>query len=62
MLQYFSAERECFRIAPGYNFHQPPHPTPVFYDHYPWGMTSQRFCELVRAADTLEAEAIARCR
>lgn len=37
---------EKFRIAPAYDFRKPPQTAPVFYDSQPWGMTSQRFCEL----------------
>lgn len=45
-LRNFPLPYERFRVAPLYDFSQPPHPGPVFYDHFPWGMTSQRFCEL----------------
>jgi LmbE family N-acetylglucosaminyl deacetylase len=48
---------ERFRIAPEYDFTRPPHSGPVLYDMHPWGMTSQRFCELAQAAeDALQAE------
>lgn len=59
-LKYFSTEQERFRIAPHYNFRKPAHHLPVFYDQYPWGMTSDRFCELAREAiQTLERRAVA---
>jgi N-acetylglucosamine malate deacetylase 2 len=61
MLRYFAPRAERFRIAPQYDFHRPPHSGPVFYDRYPWGMTSQRFCELARAADAVEEAAMAKC-
>lgn len=51
ILCHFAFPWECFRIAPPYNFRRPPHRPPVFYDRQPWGMTSERFCELVGAAD-----------
>lgn len=51
MLRYFTSEHERFRIAPKYNFHKPPHAGKVFYEHYAWGMTAQRFGELTRAVD-----------
>lgn len=51
VLHHFSTERECFRIAPRYDFHKPPHSGPVFYDQHPWGMNSTRFCELAREAE-----------
>ncbi|MBV8114954.1 MAG: PIG-L family deacetylase [Silvibacterium sp.] len=56
ILHCFPPDRECFRIAPRYDFHRPPHRTPVFYDQHPWGMTSARFCELAREADALDRE------
>ena len=49
-LSYFCCAEESFRLAPHYDFMRPPHPAPVFYDHFPWGMTSVRFCELAAAA------------
>ena len=49
-LQYFSTARERFRLAPDYDFTTPPHCPPVFYDGYPWGMNSFRFCELAKEA------------
>lgn len=55
-LRGFSLEYERFRVAPDYDFTQPPHAEPVFYDRQPWGMTSSRFCELAcEAADALLA-------
>lgn len=49
-LKYFSAATEKFRIAPHYDFTKPPHAGPAFYDNFPWGMTSKKFCELAREA------------
>jgi LmbE family N-acetylglucosaminyl deacetylase len=54
-LRNLIADCERFRIAPKYNFQIPPHAPPVLYDNYPWGMTSQRFCELVNEADQMLA-------
>lgn len=45
-LHNFPLQYERFRIAPLYDFQRPPHAGPVLYDRFPWGMTSQRFCEL----------------
>jgi N-acetylglucosamine malate deacetylase 2 len=56
-LRYFEPEKECFRIAPKYDFREPPHPGRVFYEGYQWGMTARRFCELASAADPVEAAA-----
>ena len=62
-LRYFALDFERFRIAPEYDFCRPPHPSPVFYDQYPWGMTSQRFCKLAeKAEDVLQDEILVACR
>jgi N-acetylglucosamine malate deacetylase 2 len=52
-LSSFSLTEERFRIAPDYDFTRPPHPAPVFYDQFPWGMTSDRFCKLAGEAQQL---------
>ena len=44
-------EYERFRVAPQYDFQQPPHEGGALYDRYPWGMTSERFRSLAAAAD-----------
>lgn len=49
-LQVFPLRRELFRIAPVYDFTQPPHPGAAFYDQHSWGITSSRFSELAAAA------------
>jgi len=56
-LSGFHDETERFRIAPVYDFSRPAHEGKVLYEHYPWGMTSDRFCELAQEAETeLEKE------
>lgn len=50
-LAYFSLAQERFRIAPHYDFTRPPHPGPAFYDGFPWGMETQRFCKLAAQAE-----------
>jgi LmbE family N-acetylglucosaminyl deacetylase len=50
-LGYFPLAFERFRVAPTYNFCQPPHAPPVFYDQHRWGMTAQRFCSLAQQAE-----------
>jgi LmbE family N-acetylglucosaminyl deacetylase len=50
-LKGFHDATERYRIAPKYNFTRLPHPGKVLYDHYPWGMTSERFCALAQEAD-----------
>jgi LmbE family N-acetylglucosaminyl deacetylase len=49
-LQYFGVEREQFRLAPAYDFAQPPHAGQLFYERYPWGMDPSRFRQLAVAA------------
>lgn len=61
-LQYFPTDRESFRLAPEYDFSQPPHPGRLFYEDFPWGMTAELFCQLVLAArQDLIPEALASC-
>ena len=50
-LAYFSLAQERFRIAPHYDFTRPPHSGPAFYDGFPWGMETQRFCKLAAQAE-----------
>lgn len=50
-LSKFGTPVESFRIASRYDFTQPPHIPPLLYDQFPWGMTSERFCELAREAE-----------
>lgn len=49
-LSYFPIDCERFRVAPQYDFLRPPNSGSVFYDQYPWGMNSQRFCAMAREA------------
>ncbi len=49
-LTYFPIEIECFRVAPVYDFTQPPHPGMLFYEKFPWGITGAQFRELARSA------------
>jgi N-acetylglucosamine malate deacetylase 2 len=55
-LKGFHASTERYRIAPVYDFTRPPHPGKVYYDRYPWGMTSNRFCALAVDAETRLSE------
>jgi N-acetylglucosamine malate deacetylase 2 len=50
-LKGFHDSTERYRIAPMYDFTRPPHAGELLYDHYPWGMTSDRFCELAEEAE-----------
>lgn len=62
-LSLFRLDAERFRIAPAYEFWRPAHTPPVYYDHQPWGMTSERFCRLAHEAkEALQQEADTSCR
>jgi len=50
-LKGFHEATERYRIAPVYDFTRPPHAGQLLYDRYPWGMTSDRFCELAEKAE-----------
>ena len=50
-LKGFHDATERFRIAPVYDFTKPPHAGKVLYEHYPWGMSSERFCQLAIQAE-----------
>jgi hypothetical protein len=39
MLSRFTLERECFRRAPAYDFTAPPHPGPLLYERWGWGIS-----------------------
>jgi N-acetylglucosamine malate deacetylase 2 len=49
-LKLFPLVTERFRTAPQYDFSSPPQ-QPTLYDQRDWGMTSARFCGLVREAE-----------
>ncbi len=49
-LAQFGTERERFRLAPVYDFRQPPHAGALFYEGFPWGMEGDRFRHLASAA------------
>lgn len=50
-LSGFGLEWERYRVAPEYDFTHPPHDPPLGYDHFPWGMSSARWCELAAEAE-----------
>lgn len=50
-LKNFHDTTERFRIAPVYDFTMPAHEGKLLYEHYPWGMTSERFCRLSQQAE-----------
>lgn len=45
----FGVDEEQFRVAPRYDFAQPPHPGTLHYERYKWGMTGRRWRELAAA-------------
>jgi LmbE family N-acetylglucosaminyl deacetylase len=48
VLQAFRIDIERFRVAPDYDFTEPPHPGRLFYENFNWGMTGARWRELAR--------------
>lgn len=50
VLQQFPLLREPVRVAPEYDFAQPPHEGCLFYDRFEWGMTGNRWRALVSMA------------
>lgn len=49
VLARFGTDRECFRAAPRYDFSRRPHPGPLLYEMYDWGMTADGFLTAVHA-------------
>ncbi len=49
-LAAFGTEREAFRIAPAYDFTQPPHPGELNYERHDWGMTGAAWRRLAASA------------
>jgi LmbE family N-acetylglucosaminyl deacetylase len=50
VLAAFKTDVERLRLAPQYDFSQPPHPGTLYYEQYSWGMDGERFRELAREA------------
>jgi N-acetylglucosamine malate deacetylase 2 len=48
VLQSFPIAIERFRIAPDYDFTEPPHAGRLFYENFNWGMTGARWRHLAR--------------
>jgi N-acetylglucosamine malate deacetylase 2 len=46
----FDTETEQFRLAPRYNFTQPPHVGKLYYERYDWGITGARWRSYAAAA------------
>jgi LmbE family N-acetylglucosaminyl deacetylase len=59
VLQWFPMAIEKFRFAPNYDFTEPPHPGQLYYEMFPWGLNSVRWCELAKHAPRSEEELVA---
>ena len=60
-LEQFPTESEALRIAPAYDFAQPPHAGKLLYECFPWGMTGDHFRRLTTEAEgQLSGEALPR--
>jgi N-acetylglucosamine malate deacetylase 2 len=49
-LAYLPMHAERYRLAPRYDFTQPPHGWPLHYEQFPWGMSGERFRRLAAEA------------
>lgn len=50
VLRRVPLEVERFRVAPEYDFTQPPHSEPLLYEQFPWGISGEEWREHARAA------------
>jgi LmbE family N-acetylglucosaminyl deacetylase len=50
VLAPFALAAERFRLAPSYDFGQPPHPGQLHYERQEWGMSGERWRSLAEAA------------
>jgi len=50
LVDAFPVERECFRLAPDYDFRQPPHRGRLFYEQHDFGLDGARWRELAATA------------
>jgi N-acetylglucosamine malate deacetylase 2 len=50
VLQYFPIAIERFRLAPEYDFTEPPHKGRLYYELFEWGTTGERWRKLAKAA------------
>ena len=50
VLAAFRVEIERYRFAPLYDFSVPPHPGKLYYEHFPWGMTGDKWRRLAAEA------------
>ncbi len=57
MLRQFPLTPERFRLAPRYNFREPPHPGPLLYEMFGWGISGTEWRR--RASEALDALGLA---
>jgi LmbE family N-acetylglucosaminyl deacetylase len=50
VLSWFPVVSERYRVAPRYDFTQPPHPGTLHYERFGWDMTGERWRALAKAA------------
>jgi hypothetical protein len=50
VLENFPIDHERLRLAPEYNFSEPPHSGKVWYECMGWPMKAVRWCELATSA------------
>jgi len=50
MLRHWPLDVERYRAAPVYDFTQAPHEGRLYYEHFPWGVTGERWRLLARDA------------
>lgn len=50
LVDAFPVERECFRLAPNYDFRQPPHFWRLFYEQHDFGLDGTQWRERAAAA------------
>jgi LmbE family N-acetylglucosaminyl deacetylase len=51
ILAQFPLHVEAFRIAPAYDFAHPPHPGPLFYEGFDWGISGIQWRKLATRAE-----------
>ncbi len=61
MLVQFTPDVERFRVAPEYDFGEPPHPPPLYYELQPWDIDGRTFRALAADAAARLRRSEARC-
>ncbi|OLE88653.1 MAG: hypothetical protein AUG08_07550 [Acidobacteria bacterium 13_1_20CM_2_55_15] len=50
MLADFPMDAERFRVAPPYNFREPPHEGSLYYEQFDWGVKGEQWRRFAAAA------------